>query len=755
MRLTMFNLICKRAGSVSDGYCVSGLRFQLVGVGFIGCIVLVPLLGAQQPDVNDLFEKAVKEAAKKVAPSIVQIQTQGGSDVVVTSAKGAIFRKAFGPTSGVIVSSDGYIISSAFNFSNNPALIVVMIPGSTEMVVAKKIATDKSRMLTLIKVDKTNLPVPDFVPNKDLKVGQSSIALGRTLDIKTTDVAREHPPSISYGIISALSRVWGKAIQTDAKVSPINYGGPLVDITGRVQGIIIPASPTGDDVTAGFEWYDSGIGFAIPMEDALASVERLKSGKDLEKAVLGVQMKSKDQFGAAPEVANIAPGSAADKAGLKAGDVVTEIDGKAVVNFAQILHRLGPKYVGDSISLKVRRDKDEVAVAKLDLIPLPKQSYQHPFIGILPMRDDPKRGVEIRYVYPKSPADAAGLKAGDRIVSYTTKKEAPAKELDPGIDKNQKAKKAPKVDATQFKGDRRGTEELADFLNSLNPGTEITLGVVDRDGNFKGDVVIKLDTMPGSAPGQNDSVPERLPAVATAKRALEPLELANPNLKPPPAPVPEKGASKEKPDTGLIRRTSTAGDRRYWFFVPGDYNPQISYALVVWLHLPGSFSDEDIDKFIDRWEDWCKENHIILAGPITEQEGGWSPSDTDLVLEAVRDASANYSIDKNRIVAHGSGSGGQMAFSLAFRARETFRAAATLGAVMTEPLQNDPDQRLAFYLAAGDRDPVIKAIGETRAKLLANRFPVLYREFVNRGREYLDESALAELVRWIDSLDRL
>jgi serine protease Do len=534
-----------------------------------------------------------------------------------------------------------------------------------------------------------------------------------------------------------------------------------VDIAGRVQGIIIPASPTGDDVTAGFEWYDSGIGFAIPMEDVIALVPRLKKGKDLEKAVLGVQMKGLDKFGAAPEITAVAPGSAAEIAGLKAGDVVTEIDGKPVVNQAQLLHRLGPKYVGDNISLKVRRGKEEIAVAKLDLIALVSQAYQHPFLGILPIRDDPKLGVEIRYVYPDSPAEAAGLKAGDRIVRYTTKKDAPPPELDKDINnKKQKGKKAAKDKVVaQFNGDRRGYEELADFLNLLTPGTEITLGVIGKDGTAKNDAVVKLAAMPGSSPGKDDILPDQLPEVASAKKALDALERNTP-IKQPPVPPQGKGAGGEaaqnqKPETGFLRRTSTAGDRKYWLYVPSDYNPQISYALVVWLHLPGSFSDDDNDKVTDRWEDFCKENHIILAGPITEQEGGWTPSDTDLVLEAVRDATTHYTIDKNRIVAHGAGNGGQMAFNLAFRAREVFRGAATLGAVMTEPLENVPEQRVAFYVAAGDRDPVIKAIAETRQKLVNNRFPVLYRVFLNRGREYLDDRAFVEMVRWIDALDRM
>src|SRR6185436_10825679 len=111
-------------------------------------------------------------------------------------------------------------------------------------------------------------------------------------------------------------------IQTDAKISPVNYGGPLVDLQGRIQGILIPASPQGDDVTAGFEWYDSGIGFAIPMEDVLASLPRLKQGKDLEKGIVGVRFKGNDMYSVQPEVQLVSKGSPADKAGMKVGDQI-------------------------------------------------------------------------------------------------------------------------------------------------------------------------------------------------------------------------------------------------------------------------------------------------------------------------------------------------------------------------------------------------------------------------------------------------
>src|SRR5437667_12846985 len=90
---------------------------------------IAPCVRAQGPaeDLNDKTERAMKEAVKKIAPSVVQIVTQGGADMVVAGPKGQVFRKALGPTTGVIVSGDGYVISSAFNFVNNPASILVAV----------------------------------------------------------------------------------------------------------------------------------------------------------------------------------------------------------------------------------------------------------------------------------------------------------------------------------------------------------------------------------------------------------------------------------------------------------------------------------------------------------------------------------------------------------------------------------------------------------------------------------------------------
>jgi serine protease Do len=308
-----------------------------LALGALGALA-VPLALAEE-DLNDLQEKAIKEVVKKVAPVVVRIDTQGGSDIVTLGAgpRGPrVIRKPIGSTTGLIVGADGYIITSSYNFINKPTTINVAVPGQEKPFPAKIVAEDSSRMLTLLKIEATGLPVPVAAPKKEIKVGQWAVALGRTLDGKITNV-----PSMSTGIVSALDRIWGKAIQVDAKVSPVNYGGPAIDIEGRVIGVLVPMSPTGEDSAAGIEWYDSGIGFAVPLEDINHVLPRLKKGENLRRGLLGVTLPNAFNYAAEPKVGVVTPESAAFKAGVKPGDLIVEIEGRPVQRVAQIAHLIG------------------------------------------------------------------------------------------------------------------------------------------------------------------------------------------------------------------------------------------------------------------------------------------------------------------------------------------------------------------------------------------------------------------------------
>lgn len=364
------------------------------------CIALLANIvtaSAQDVDVAGLEEEAINAAVARVAPSVVRIETVGGLDRIGEVLLGD------GPTTGLVVGADGFIVSSAFNFIRQPASILVTLP-SGKRAPAEIVARDHSRMLVLLKVQADEpLTVPQAVPVDEIQVGQWAIAVGRTFE------ARQ--PNLSVGIVSAKDRVWGKAIQCDAKVSPSNYGGPLVDIEGRVFGVLVPMSPNETSEVAGAEWYDSGIGFAVPLTDIQRTATTMMKGEDIHAGLLGIALKGGSIYSLPATLAACQAKSPAYEAGLRAGDTIIEINGMAIDRQAHLKHALGPRYAGDTVNVVVLRDEKRIAA---DIV-LAKQllPYDHPFLGILPRRDE--SAVVVRYVYPESNAASAGIVAGDRV----------------------------------------------------------------------------------------------------------------------------------------------------------------------------------------------------------------------------------------------------------------------------------------------------------------------------------------------------
>jgi S1-C subfamily serine protease len=677
-------------------------------------------------DLDDLQEKAIKAAVKHVAPCVVKIETSGGTEVVRAGPR-RVIRRGTGPTTGLIVSADGYVISSSFNFANKPSTIRVAIPGLKERRVAKVVATDQTRMLTLLKISdlptSTKLPVPRPTPHSEMKIGYTSIAVGRTLSAEV-----DSAPSVSVGIISALDRIWGKALQTDAKVSPTNYGGPLIDLYGRVYGVLVPLSPMAEGELAGFEWYDSGIGFAIPLTDINSVLERMKKGTEkepvvLQRGFLGVTMRSNDMYGGEPIVGTVAPGSAAEKAGVKPGDRLLAVDGKPVNNYAQLLHRLGSRYDGDVISIKVERAKKEMTLEGVKLGSA-VAAYGPAFLGVLPMRDDPDPGVEVRYVYPKSPAASAGIKPGDRIMKVGGLTAA--------------GRRGPAMVAITG-----GREQLLQLFEPARPDTTVSLELKRKASGKTETVKVKLGEL-------TDAVPDELPEKSTAKKAL-----TKPGGKPPVAKKDDK-----KPETGRLKRTTPAADHTYWMYVPDEYDPNISYGVLIWLHPVGKNKERDIDAFLDTWEDLADKHNFIVLCPRSDNPRGWTPGESEFVQQALRTVTTTYTVDRRRIVAHGMGLGGEMSFYLGFQVRPWIRGVATVAAHLgSNPRERVSNQPLSFFLVVGGKDPLKNAVAETKAKLTKHKYPVSYREIGPMGHEYLDgrlgEPTLKELVRWFDGLDRL
>ncbi|TWT32131.1 PDZ domain-containing protein [Blastopirellula retiformator] len=386
----------------------SSFAWLLLTLGLCGSLTTV---GQAADDLNSLEQQALRDAVAAAAPSVLQIETVGGLEKVGDQLAGG------GPCSALVVTEDGYLLSSSYNFVHKPTSILASLP-SGKRTAAKIVAQDHSRNLVLLKVTADEpLPVPTFVPREELRVGQWAIAVGKSF-------SPEHP-NASIGVVSALNRVWGKAIQSDAKISPNNYGGALVDIQGRVIGVITSLSPQATGPQAGADWYDSGIGFAVPVTEMLPRLEKLQAGDDLRQGLLGISLKGNDVMADMPAIGAVRYNSPAQEAGIEAGDLITAVGGKPVVNQAQLKHLLEPMYAGDVVALTLKRGEETVELkATLTDLLVP---YAHPFLGILPIRD--AEGVVVRDVFEGSPAAKAGLAAGDVIVKVNDKPAASAAEL--------------------------------------------------------------------------------------------------------------------------------------------------------------------------------------------------------------------------------------------------------------------------------------------------------------------------------------
>ncbi|MBX3436880.1 MAG: PDZ domain-containing protein [Planctomycetaceae bacterium] len=630
-----------------------------------------------------LEEQAFREAAALAEPSIVRIETVGGLDVL----DGLITPS--GPTTGVVVGADGWIITSSFNFASRPASILVTTPDGTRRA-ASVAATDEARMLTLLKVDASRLTPLAAAPLEEMRVGQWAIALGRTFD--------QPFPSISVGIVSALGRIWGRAIQTDAKTSPTNYGGPLLDVQGRALGIIVPLDPQKTDATAGVEWYDSGIGFAIPMEDIYAVLSRMQAGEQLKPGRMGLTFKDLGPTAGEPIVDRVRAGSPAYDAGLRAGDRITAVDGRVVSRVPHVRHLLGRKYAGDAIALTYMRDGSESA-AQMTLVAT-LEPYEAPLLGILPERvpwaerTGETTGAGVRFVLPDSPAARSGIVRRDVVT---------------------------KVDGDQIVD----AAALRDAVSRHRPGDTVEIGIVR--GGREETISVKLTAM-------SANVPADLPTEAVPAR--------------------EPAAGEGAPKTGRwVDNLGGDPERSYWAYVPADYDPALPAGLVVWLHPAGDTMEADI---LRKWQAACDRRGIILVGPKTAQPSGWKPGDIAFVTDLVQELRERYAVDPLRIVVHAYGDAAPMASAVVFRNRETFRGLSLVGASLrAAPPESTPEFSLQFHILCGGNDPEREAAQKSAEALEELRFPVLFQRVEELGHEYPSAEALGGIAAWVDALDRI
>jgi serine protease Do len=271
---------------------------------------------------------------------------------------GPQFEQPFrGQGSGFIISADGLILTNA-HVVRGASEVTVKLTDRREFR-AKVLGADSRTDVAVLKVDTQNLPVVVLGDPRQVQVGDAVLAIGAPFGFEQT---------ATQGIVSAKGRTLpGDSIvpfiQTDAAVNPGNSGGPLFDAQGRVIGINSQIYSR----SGGFQ----GVAFAIPINVALNIKDQIVTNGKVEHARLGVTLQDLNQglaesFGLqTPDgaiVSSVAPGSAAAKAQLQAGDVITRIDGEPVRMSGDVSSRVGMARPGQKVKLSVWRDKANVEV---------------------------------------------------------------------------------------------------------------------------------------------------------------------------------------------------------------------------------------------------------------------------------------------------------------------------------------------------------------------------------------------------------
>lgn len=314
--------------------------------------------GGPAPAVASILSGAFRSAAERIAPCVVAIDVDRISDLPSPLREDLpkeleelkdYYERPTGPVSGVIVSEDGSILTSHYNVAGEIRSIRVTT-GDGRSHEARILAKDEWDDLALLKIEATGLPVAAWADPVDLRVGRFVVAVGRS-----PDRAR---PTVNSGIVSALHRKDGRLLQTDAAFNYGNSGGALVDLDGRLMGIIAFVGHTWPD------WgMNGGVGLAVRVDAIREVLPVLRRGESIPfppMPFMGIEqdVTAIDVVGA--KVLRVVPGTAAERAGIRAGDVVIAIDGEPVSDWDAMVALVWRRKPGQEIDVKVRRDKDEI-----------------------------------------------------------------------------------------------------------------------------------------------------------------------------------------------------------------------------------------------------------------------------------------------------------------------------------------------------------------------------------------------------------
>jgi serine protease DegQ len=333
-----------------------------------------PLPQVQQAPTTGPLPTAVRmgsyhEAVQRAAPSVVNIFT---SKEIRTQRhpllNDPIFRRFFGEQlpdeaqrasslgSGVIVSANGYVLTNHHVVEAADEIEVALADG--KKLLAKVVGNDPETDLAVLRISAENLPVITFGSSDALKVGDVVLAIGNPFAVGQT---------VTGGIVSALGRTglgintFENFIQTDAAINPGNSGGALIDAGGNLVGINTAIfSRSGGSM---------GIGFAIPVSTAKMVLEQIVKNGGVTRGWIGVELRELTpadaeafKLGAARGalIAVVLRDGPADKAGVRPGDVVTEIQGKPVVDPTAMLNLVAALPPGAPAKVKVRRQGKEI-----------------------------------------------------------------------------------------------------------------------------------------------------------------------------------------------------------------------------------------------------------------------------------------------------------------------------------------------------------------------------------------------------------
>lgn len=289
-------------------------------------------------------EEAHAGILERAAPSVVAIRVTRAPEPQTSSREPFARRPEGGVCSGLVVDAAGYIVTSFSNVEGKVRKIAVALPDGTEHEAVLQ-GYDALLDVALLKIKARDLPTLSYAPVAELQQGQAVYAVGRGPDGRGLSF---HP-----GVLSARDRFAGRMVQTDARINFGNCGGPLVDAQGRVIGVLCKVGPQ----TAETLGQNSGVGFAALWDKIAEAMPRLKQGVRInseKKPFLGITFDA-ETTDPGVRVLDVHPAAAADKAGVKANDVIVELAGESVANPADLRKIMGKQKIGDKIKAKVRR----------------------------------------------------------------------------------------------------------------------------------------------------------------------------------------------------------------------------------------------------------------------------------------------------------------------------------------------------------------------------------------------------------------